>query len=120
LDRALTRIASLGLAELAETRRGESMTSYQVDSDAVLTTTGAVRASIGRIQSEVSGLSAQLTGLQGTWTGQAASAFQGVVTEWHGTQLRVEETLAAINHALTQAGQQYADIEAANTRLFAR
>ena len=96
------------------------MTTYQVDSDAVLTATGAVRASIGRIQSEVSGLSGQLTGLQGTWSGQAANAFQGAITEWHGTQLRVEEALGAINHALAQAGQQYAEIEAANTRLFAR
>jgi WXG100 family type VII secretion target len=96
------------------------MTTYQVDSDAVMTATGAVRASIGRIQSEVSGLSGQLTGLQGTWTGQAAMAFQGVVTEWHGAQLRVEEVLASLNHALAQAGQQYAEIEAANMRLFAR
>jgi WXG100 family type VII secretion target len=95
------------------------MTAYQVDSDAVLTTTGAVRASIARIQSEVSGLSGQLTGLQGTWTGQAATAFQSVVSEWHGTQLRVEEVLASINQALAQAGQQYAEIEAANARLFA-
>ena len=30
------------------------------------------------------------------------------------------QNLAAINQALTQAGQQYADIESANTRLFAR
>jgi WXG100 family type VII secretion target len=96
------------------------MTAYQVDSDAVLTTTGAVRASIGRIQSEVSGLSGQLTGLQGTWTGQASTAFQAVVSEWRTTQVRVEEVLASINQALAQAGQQYAEIEAANARLFAR
>jgi 6 kDa early secretory antigenic target len=96
------------------------MTSYQVDSDAVMTTTGAARASISRIQSEVSGLGGQLTGLQSTWTGQASAAFQSAVMDWRSTQQRVEEVLTALAHALAQAGQQYADIEAANTRLFAR
>jgi early secretory antigenic target protein ESAT-6 len=96
------------------------MTRYQVDSEAVISATGAVRASIGRIQSEVAALHGQLTQLQGSWSGSAATAFSSVVTDWRGTQQRVEESLAAINHALTQAGQQYAEIEAANTRLFAR
>jgi WXG100 family type VII secretion target len=96
------------------------MTRYQVDSEAVLSATGAVRASIARIQAEVSGLHGQLTSLQGSWTGQAATAFSGVVTDWKATQQRVEESLSAINHALGQAGRQYADIEAANARLFAR
>lgn len=96
------------------------MTRYQVDSDAVLSATGAVQNSISRIQAEVSGLHGQLTNLQGSWTGQAATAFSSVVTDWKATQQRVEENLAAINQALTQAGRQYADIEAANARLFAQ
>lgn len=95
------------------------MTTYQVDSDAVLTATTGVRASIGRIQSEVTGLNSQLIGLQGSWSGQASSAFQAVASEWHATQLRVEEVLTALGQALAQAGNQYAEIEAANTRLFA-
>ena len=95
------------------------MTRYQVDSEAVLGATTAARSTIGRIQAEVSGLHGQLDNLQGSWTGQAASAFQAVVTDWKATQQRVEESLAAISHALGQAGQQYADIEASNARLFA-
>lgn len=95
------------------------MTSYHVDSEAVLGATGAVRASIGRIQAEVGGLHGQLTSLQSSWGGQAATAFQGVIAEWRATQQRVEESLAGINQALTYAGQQYAEIEQANTRLFA-
>lgn len=62
----------------------------------------------------------QLINLQGSWSGQAATAFQGVITEWKATQQHVEETLNAINLALGQAGQQYADIEASNARLFLR
>ncbi|MBH0109519.1 WXG100 family type VII secretion target [Salinibacterium sp. NG22] len=96
------------------------MTRYQVDSEAVLSATGAVQNSIGRIQAEVAGLHGQLTNLQGSWTGQAATAFSTVVTDWKTTQQRVEENLAAINTALSQAGQQYAEIEAANARLFSR
>jgi WXG100 family type VII secretion target len=79
-----------------------------------------VRTSISRIQSEVAGLHSQLTNLQGSWSGQAATAFSGVVADWKVTQQRVEESLAAINQALGQAGQQYADIESANARLFVR
>ena len=96
------------------------MTRYQVDSEAVLNATGAVRTTISRIQSEVSGLHGQLTNLESSWTGQAATAFSGVVNDWKLTQQRVEENLASINQALTQAGQQYADIESANARLFGR
>ena len=95
------------------------MTRYQVDSEAVLGATTAARSTIGRIQAEVSGLHGQLDNLQGSWTGQAASAFQALIADWKATQQRVEESLGAISHALGQAGQQYADIEASNARLFA-
>ncbi len=94
------------------------MTSYQVDSDAVLGAAGTVQASIGRIQAEVAGLYGQLVNLQASWTGVAATAFQGVVLDWKRTQQLVEENLAAINVALGHAAQQYADIEQANARLF--
>ena len=61
----------------------------------------------------------QLTSLQASWSGPAATAFQGVVIEWKSLEQRVEEVLAAMGTALGHAGQQYAEIEAANTRLFA-
>lgn len=94
------------------------MTRYQVDSEVVLAATGAVRSTIGRLQSEVGSLHGQLVQLQSSWTGEAATAFSGVVTEWKATQQRVEENLSAINQGLTRAAQQYAEIEAANARLF--
>ncbi|MET4582522.1 early secretory antigenic target protein ESAT-6 [Conyzicola nivalis] len=96
------------------------MTRYQVDSDEVLGTSSAVRASIGRIQAEVGALHGQLVSLQGSWTGQAAAAFQTVAANWHSTELRVTEDLGAINQALALAGQQYAEAEATNARMFAR
>jgi len=96
------------------------MTQFQVDSEAVFSATGAVRGSIARIQAEAEALHSQLTALQGSWTGQAATAFQSVILDWKGTQLRVDESLAGISTALGQAGQQYAEIEASNARLFGR
>ena len=94
------------------------MTRYQVDSEAVFTATGAVRGTIARIQSEVEAMQGQLAALQGSWSGNAALAFQTVVTDWKATQQRVEESLGAINLALGQAGQGYAVVAAPNARLF--
>ena len=94
------------------------MARYQVDSEAVLSATTAATATIGRIQSEVGALHGQLTNLQGSWTGSAASAFQVLVGEWKGTEIRVEELLSAMSQALGHAGRQYAEIEEANARLF--
>lgn len=96
------------------------MTRYQIDSEAVAAATSSAQAAAGRIQAEVSGLHARLLDLQGSWTGQAASAFQSVVADWTTTQRRVEESLQLINTALAQAGQQYAEIELQNQRLFLR
>jgi len=95
------------------------MTRYQVDSDEVLGASSAVRATINRIQSESSSLQGQLVNLQNSWSGQASTAFQGLALDWKATQNRVDETLGAVSQALTMAGQQYAEIEAANARLFA-
>lgn len=94
------------------------MAIFRVDSDAVASTTQAVHASIARIQGEVAGLHAQLTNLQSSWQGTASDAFQGVVGQWHITARRVDESLAAINQALTVAANQYVEIEAANMRMF--
>jgi WXG100 family type VII secretion target len=95
------------------------MTSYQVDSEAVLGAHGAIRTTMSRIEAEATSLKSQLLGLQSSWTGPAATAFQSVVTDWTATQQRVEQSLAAIGQALGRAGQQYADVELANARMFA-
>ena len=95
------------------------MSRYVVDSDAIDSARAAAHATVGRIQSDAAALMGQLQALQDSWTGGASVAFQGVVTDWRGTQLSVEESLRQITIALQQAGQQYADVESANMRLFA-
>jgi WXG100 family type VII secretion target len=94
------------------------MTRYQVDSDVVMGTTSSVRARIETIQGEVQAMMQQLTELQSTWTGEASTAFQGIVADWRGTQRRVEESAVQINTALARAGTQYSEIERTNAGLF--
>jgi early secretory antigenic target protein ESAT-6 len=96
------------------------MTQFQVDSDALISTTAAARATMSRIQAEVAALLGQLTGLEGSWTGQASTQFQAAVSAWRSTQQHVEQSAEVLNQALGQAGQQYAEVEQANARLFAR
>ncbi|HEX4442625.1 MAG TPA: WXG100 family type VII secretion target [Galbitalea sp.] len=94
------------------------MTTFQVDSDAVLGATGSIHASMERLSGESSALLGQLVGLQGSWTGTASAAFQTVVADWRATQARVEESLGSIGRALGSAAQQYAEAETSNTGLF--
>ena len=61
------------------------MSTFQVDSEAVLAHAAAARQTVGRIQGEVSALHAQLEQLQSSGTGGAASAFRGLVAEWRAT-----------------------------------
>lgn len=95
------------------------MTSYRVDSDAVLGAHSTIQNTMSRIEAEAANLRTQLVNLQGSWTGPAALAFQSIVGDWTATQQRVEQNLAAIGHALGQAARQYSDVELANARMFA-
>ncbi|MDQ1531578.1 MAG: hypothetical protein QOE37_1683 [Microbacteriaceae bacterium] len=94
------------------------MTRYTVDSDAVAAAASAITGTVARLQGEAGSLHSQLEQLQGTWTGQAAQAFQAIVQQWRTTQTNLEQVLASIDRALRQAGEQYAEIELANARLF--
>ncbi len=96
------------------------MTTFQVDSDAVLGATGSINASMERLLGESTALLNQLVNLQGSWTGTASSAFQSVVSEWHATQKHVEESLGSIGHALGTVAQQYTEAELSNAGLFRR
>ena len=96
------------------------MSTYQVDSEAVLAQATAARNTVERMQGEVTALHSQLEQLQASWSGTAATAFRGVVAEWRTAQQRVDDSLSVLGGALSQAGQQYAEIEQHNARLFLR
>jgi 6 kDa early secretory antigenic target len=94
------------------------MATFHVDSEALAAKSSEVQGTIDRIRTEVSAMQGGLRELEAMWTGQAAANFQQLITEWHATQLKVEESLTSINAALSQASQQYASAEDANARLF--
>jgi len=94
------------------------MTAFSVDSDAVFTATGAIRATADRLQGETAAMLGQLTQLQGAWTGGAALAFQSLVDRWRVAQTELESALADIGTALEHAGTQYAQTETAAASLF--
>jgi 6 kDa early secretory antigenic target len=94
------------------------MAVFSVDSDAVLTTTAAMRGSIERLEGESAGLLAQLSQLQGSWTGAAAASFHGSAENWRAMHAQLTAALAEISAALAVAGQQYADVEQHSIGLF--
>lgn len=91
---------------------------YQVDSEQVLTAAQQASNTIARIQSDVQALNAHLNHLSASWSGPAHAAFSAVHSQWHQTQLRVEETLQRLSESLAMAGRHYQDLEAGNARLF--
>lgn len=94
------------------------MPQFQVDSDQVASANLVIQNTIIKLQSEVDSLHNQLTALQGSWTGAAASGFQDMLGRWRNTAALVDAQLAEIGRSLAVAAQQYAEIEAANLRLF--
>lgn len=94
------------------------MSRFLVDSEQVLAANGMVQNTINRLQNDVDSLHAQLTGLNSSWQGQAANSFQELAARWRTTATLVQNQLAELGQALTLAANQYAEIEAANQRLF--
>ena len=91
---------------------------FQVDTDRIAAAAGDVARISAEIEGQVGTMLARLTGLQDAWTGTASVQFQGVVTQWRGTQQQVRASLDSIGHVLGAAGSQYAEAEANATRMF--
>lgn len=94
------------------------MSLFQVDVDRVLSTAATAQTRSDDIAALVDALLADLTSLADTWQGAASSGFQAAAQEWRGVQLTVHDSLRSINEALRLAGQQYQEVEDANTRMF--
>ncbi|MDN5754213.1 MAG: WXG100 family type VII secretion target [Arthrobacter sp.] len=94
------------------------MSSFSANTAEMRGRAQAVQGTIERLRAEVNTMQAGLRDLESSWHGAAASNFQAVVADWRATQMKVEESLTAINTALSHASQQYDDAEAANARMF--
>lgn len=96
------------------------MSQFEVDSARVAQASTAVTTSVGSITAEVDRMMHNLLDLQNSWRGQASTQFQGLIADWRATQERVRQSLEEISAALGTAGQQYAEVEQANARMFTR
>ena len=94
------------------------MSLFHVDSDRVLATASSAQTRSDEIAANVDALMHDLASLADTWQGTAASSFQSAAEEWRGVQHSVHDSLRSITEALRTAGQQYQEVEAANTRMF--
>lgn len=94
------------------------MPYFSVDSEQILAANSNIQSTIGRLQQEISTLHGQLGSLESSWQGSAASSFHELMLRWRLNADSVEQSLGQIGQALSLAAQQYADIEAANQRLF--
>ncbi len=94
------------------------MNLIRVDAAAIATAATVTKTQIAAIETEVAKLTANLTSLEASWSGAAATAFQDALGSWRSAQATVESSLAELNRVLEMASAQYAEVEAANARLF--
>lgn len=94
------------------------MNLIRVDAGAISAASSATKIQITAIETEVTKLTANLAALEASWSGVAATAFQDALNSWRATQATVEASLAELNRVLEMASSQYAEVEAANARLF--
>ncbi|WP_084129244.1 WXG100 family type VII secretion target [Demequina sp. NBRC 110055] len=94
------------------------MTRFHVDAAEVAQASALAHRSGDTIRAEVGSLIAQLTALEGSWQGGAATAFAGVLDQWHAAQAQVESALDALSSALGTAATTYQEAEDAATRMF--
>ncbi|MFW7413796.1 WXG100 family type VII secretion target [Demequina sp. SO4-18] len=95
------------------------MTRYHVDAEEVATASARASGTAETIRAEVATMMGHLTALEGSWQGGAATAFTGVLEQWRGAQVQVEQALDALTVALSQAAEQYQQAEDTAARLFA-
>lgn len=91
---------------------------FQVDTERIQAASGDIARISSEIEGQVAQMLAKLTALQDAWKGGAATQFQGVVTQWQGTQRQVQTSLGSIGQVLAAAGAHYAETEAQNMRMF--
>ncbi|MDR1440981.1 MAG: WXG100 family type VII secretion target [Bifidobacteriaceae bacterium] len=96
------------------------MSVFQVNSETLSVVASAANGSIGVIQGEIAALNGHCAELASAWTGSASNAFTGAMEQWRAAQRVVEEALGSLSQSLVAASQGYAEVEQANTSLFAR
>lgn len=91
---------------------------FQVDTQQIQVSSHEIQRISQEIESNVALMMQRLTALQDAWRGSASVGFQQAVATWTATQRQVRTALDGIQVSLSRAGEQYAQVEAANAALF--
>ena len=95
------------------------MSKFDVDSVRIAEGSAKVAATATALRSEVATMKTNLASMGEAWHGSAATAFVGVMSQWHSAQLQMETSLDSITSLLSTAASTYAEAEAAASKLFA-
>lgn len=76
------------------------MTDQKALDGALLKGAQTIEEAQGQIQSELSSLQSKLAGIGSSWQGEAASAFQSVMTQWDAEARKVTEALTELHSAM--------------------
>jgi WXG100 family type VII secretion target len=89
------------------------MAGIRVTPDQLASTASQVSAGAAGIASELSSLAGQIAPLAADWSGVAQTRFETLWAEWQRSAQGLNEALTGVAQLLGQAGQHYADAEAA-------
>lgn len=79
------------------------MTDQKALEGALLKGAQTIEDAQGQIQSELSSLQSKLVGIGSAWQGEAASAFQKVMSQWDAEARKVTEALTELHAAMRSA-----------------
>lgn len=79
------------------------MTDQKALEGALLKGAQTIEDAQGQIQSELSSLQSKLAGIGSAWQGEAASAFQKVMSQWDSEARKVTEALTELHAAMRSA-----------------
>ena len=95
------------------------MTWFEVDTGEMEYARGAVGACASQVAADVDELGRHLAELRATWQGEAAGAFEAVMTRWQAVHEQVRGALGEVERALEMTSRAYDEAEGSARRMFA-
>jgi WXG100 family type VII secretion target len=92
---------------------------FEVDTGELGRARGAVGACAAQVAADVDELGRHLAQLRASWQGDAAGAFDAVMTRWEAVHEQVRSALGDVGYALEVTGRAYDAAEGSARDLFA-
>jgi WXG100 family type VII secretion target len=91
---------------------------FEVDTGELARARGAVGACAAQVAADVDQLGRHLAELGASWQGEAAGAFEAVMTRWEAVHEQVRSALGDVGYALEVTGRAYDEAEGSARGLF--